>query len=652
MIFRKEAATLLCFLFFLSPSCQKTGPSSLEVWRLVDRLTREHIEEFPFSDSSLQSLEESVFPSFSFPLQDEGIGENPYHLKRKLRLGGRYVNVTLAPPPSRYRFDLDYPEGTLLEFGTGIVREKSSEENPSSSPEKKEEGVLFLITMEMKGRKEIVYQKYMKLDSSKKHVLSTHKLPLPHISQKIRLTFTTRGSQKAMGFWFNPVLYSSEKKGSPVILISLDTLRADHLGCYGYHRNTTPHTDSLSSQSALFSNVYATSPWTLPSHVSLLTSLFGVHHQVYKEDEKMDPSLITLADVLRQNSYFCSAFTGGGFVSALYGFSKGFDSYNQTTGGIWREDSAGSLGERVCRWLERNKEKKFFLFLHTYQPHNPYSSPTPYRNMFLQEDAPWKSIDLLHYIGGKKGVFQPLSPEKRQNVIDLYDGEIRYTDEKLVHPVMEKLKELGLYEQSLIVLTSDHGEEFYDHQGWEHGHTLYDELLKIPLIIKFPEGRFAGRKVDSIVRLVDIMPTVLDELGLDFPDYEMDGRSLIPFLEGTESGDRVFLADKAGNIVKSHIPQKISMNRGSKKLILNKKFKPQDKSFFVPPPPSIDPVEIFDIERDPQERRNAADRNAALANQIIEAINSLYQKAKKRKKFKAQIDKETRERLKALGYIR
>ncbi|MBS3818803.1 sulfatase [bacterium] len=466
------------------------------------------------------------------------------------------------------------------------------------------------------------------------------------------MSFITRGSQSSLGFWFNPVLYTPSKKKPNVILISLDTLRADHLGCYGYERNTTPHIDSFSSQSALFSNVYTSSPWTLPSHVSLLTSLFGVHHQVYNEDEKMDPSMVTLADVLRQESYFCSAFTGGALVSALYGFSKGFDSYRQTARGFWRKDAAEDVGQKACHWLERNKEKNFFLFLHTYQPHNPYSSPSPYRSLFLSDDPEWKSIDLLHHLGGKKGVFKALSPRERRNIINLYDGEIRYTDEKLVYPVLEKLKELGLYEQTLIVLTSDHGEEFYDHKGWEHGHTLYDELLKVPLIIKFPQGRFAGEKIDSIVRLVDIMPTLLEELGIPYSDYELDGRSLIPFLEGKESQDRVFLADKGDNIVGSHIPQKISMNKGSKKLILNQEFNLQEKNFFTFPPPAVEPVEIYDLDKDPEEKQNIADQNSTLAHQIIKAINDLYEEAKKRKKFKAQIDKETEEQLKALGYIR
>lgn len=653
-ILAKKKFLVIVFFLLVCSSCGKS-PSSFTLWRFIDHLSLENIVKTPLSNySSLAEIEESFYPSFSFPLEDEGVGENPYHLKRKLRLGGRDINVIFAPPQSKYSFSLGYPEETKLELGMGVVRKENSS---SQKREDVDKGILFMVTLEVRGREDIIFQKYLELNSSSEGpVLSTYKLDLPYWSSQAKLSLITRGQSNSWGFWFNPLLSNhnikNKKKNPNIILVSIDTLRADHLGCYGYKRNTSPHIDYLSSQGVLFENVYAPSPWTLPSHISLLTSLNGVHHQVYNQDEKMDPSIVTLADVLRQNQYFCSAFTGGGFLSPIYGFSKGFDSYTQTGGGILKRDSAERLGQTVCNWLDRNKDNNFFLFLHTYQPHDPYNSPSPYNTMFLAHNAPWRSINLLHYLGGKNGVFKPLSPEKRGNIIGLYDGEIRYTDEKLVKPLLKKLKQLEIWEQTMIILTSDHGEEFYEHKGWEHGHTLYDELLKVPLVIKFPEGKFAGQRIQGIVRLIDVMPTILDQLNINFAHYNLDGKSLFPLIKGKEEKDRIFLADLGSNVVGSHIPQKIAINRGKIKLILNHKFSKEDKEFFTYPPPEIDPVEVYNLEKDALETHNIAEHYPQFVHQLIKQINGLYEQAQKRKKFKPKINERTEQQLRALGYIR
>jgi arylsulfatase A-like enzyme len=315
------------------------------------------------------------------------------------------------------------------------------------------------------------------------------------------------------------------------------------------------------------------------------------------------------------------------------------------------QDSVERIYRDVSKWLDRNKDKNFFLFIHTYQPHNPYASPHPYNTMFLDNNAKWERINLMGYLGRKRGIFKSLPEEERQNIISLYDAEIRYTDEELIRPLLEDLREMGLYEQTMIVFTSDHGEEFYEHKGWEHGHSLYDELLKVPLIIKFPESKFAGKKVENIVPLVDIMPTVLDELYLDVPGLILDGQSLIPVLKGKETKDRIFLADKGNNVLNSHIPQKTSMNMGKNKIILSERFRKQDLKFFLFPPPKIEPVELYDLAEDSIETKNIADEKIKFVDQIIRQVNEIYSQAKQRKTAKPEIDEELKKRLEALGYI-
>lgn len=636
-------------------SCVRSPESQFKVYRFIDHLEKENILRSPLTYLSDQpeSLN-NFFPLKSLRMGDLGVGDNPYGLKRKIRVGAIDRNMIFSPPDSEYAYRLNLSEDSVLEFDIGIIRDENSERLIKSG-KKEERGVNFLVTLEIKGRKKTIFQKYLSPPpKSDEQTLSwsNHSVDLPYNQKNVRLSFVTEGGDHNFSLWFNPVLYNKGKNDQNVILISIDTLRADHLGCYGYERDTSPNIDSLASESALFLNTYAPSPWTLPSHVSILTSLYGINHQVYYDDEKMDSSIITLADILRQNHFFCSAFTGGGFVSSVYGFSKGFDTYDEGMGGVFHQDSAERVYGAVSGWLDRNRGKNFFLFIHTYQPHDPYACPYPYKTMFLDEDAKWRHINFLGYLGGKKAIFKNLSEEERQNAIGLYDGEIRYTDEKLIGPLVEKLKEMALYDQTMIIFTSDHGEEFYDHGGWGHGHSLYDESLKVPLIIKFPESKFRGEKFENIISLVDIMPTILEEMGLDFSDLILDGRSLMPVLKGKEKEDRIFFADIGNNVLNSRIPQRAAMNSGKNKLIFNKRFSKEDLAFFLYPPPSLDAVEIYDLSEDPFETLNMSNKRAELANQIIREINDIYSKAKKRKIGKADIDERLKEQLRALGYIK
>jgi len=401
----------------------------------------------------------------------------------------------------------------------------------------------------------------------------------------------------------------------------------------------------------MFFNTYASSSWTLPSHVSMLTSLHGVHHQVAYEDDIMDPYLVTLADILRVNQFYCSALTGGGFVSAKYGFSKGFNSYSDE-GGVLRQDSAEHLFVAADRWLEREKDKGFFLFLHTFQPHSPYACPYPYKSMFLEENPRWRHLDLMSFLGGMEGIFRELEEADRQNIIGLYDGEIRYTDEKFIGPLIASLKDAGLYDRTMIIFTSDHGEEFFEHRGWGHGHSLYDESLKVPLLIKFPESRFKGRRIHEIISLVDIFPTVLEEAGIDFSAMEIDGQSLIPLIKGKLKGDRMFLADIAAHVLASRIPRRIAVNQGKEKLILSQPFSPEDLSFFLHPPPDLGPVELYDLALDPEEQRNIADSRPDLAGLLIRKIDEIVRAVPEKKTKKLEMDEDLKKHLRALGYIR
>jgi arylsulfatase A-like enzyme len=639
---RTKIGILLISGLLLLICCRTPPPTKGKIFRFIDHLKNENIVLSPLVDI-VESTEEtaSPFPVKSYPVQDLGSGSNPYGMKRKLNLREADRNVIFSPPRSRYVFDIHIPEDSVLECGTGIVK------GQKSTP------TIFTIEIDAGGRKEILLQKTHAFSrEDQKMVFQPHKIDLTSFQGRARIAFDTEGTDQNYSFWLNPILYPKEKKGTNIILISIDTLRADHLGCYGYRRETSPAIDSLARDGALFFNTFSSSPWTLPAHVSLLTSLHCFHHQVNLEYDKMDSSITTLADVLRQKQFYCSAHTGGGFVNSAYGFSKGFDSYGQSAQGIHQKDASEWIGRSVLKWIDDHKDKDFFLFIHTYQPHNPFSSPPPYDTMFLEENSQWTEIDILKYLGGKEGVFKSIPEKEIQNIVSLYDAEIRYTDDVLIKPLIEKLKESGLYNQSMIVVTSDHGEEFYDHHGWEHGHTLYNELLKVPLIIKFPGSEFAGTQIQTIVRLIDVMPTVLERLGISTENLKLDGKSLIPVLKNKEKTDRVFLAYKADNVLKSHIPQKISANEETNKLILNKKYSDEQLIFFHSTPPDLPPVELYDLAENSLEKNNIADSRAKTSNRLIRLINEALARATNRKANRVDIDEALLEQLKALGYLR
>lgn len=611
-------------------------------------------------------LKNTLCPVFEYSNQaeihDSGIGKNPHLIKKKLVITdnayGQSMNAIFAPPKSVFEFHVKIPELSVLEFGYGLLNR--AHEEPG-------DGVNFIVQIENDSEKKVIFSRHLNPYKEKKERRVFHKsIDLSDFHGKeLKVSFITEGFppdkrfldkypdlRNDLSFWFNPVIFKKPDEGRNVILISIDTLRADHLGCYGYKRKTSPNVDLLADDGVLFLNTFCDSPWTLPSHVSMFTSLNALHHGVNGLGNRMPSSLISLADILRKKNVFSTAFTGGGKVSARFGLSKGFDSYGESQETIYAKHAAEHLFNRTSRWIDQNGNKNFFLFLHTYQVHGPYIPPPPYDEMFLERRIDDKPEFLKEVLGTQKNKFRSVDEEDRESVISLYDGGIRYTDEYLIGPLIAKLKELDLYDRSMIIFTSDHGEEFYEHRGWEHSHSLYNELIKIPLIIKFPDSRFRGEKIDYIARLVDIVPTVLDVLEIENSESEMDGNSLIRLINGKEKGDREFFS-YLGPDGFPHVPEKISVNNDSYKLILNRPFSEEDRSYFIPPPIPPVKLELYHLKNDPLEEENLSHKERSVTQELLQRLNVLLSESKDRKvQEKAIIDEELEERLRALGYIK
>jgi arylsulfatase A-like enzyme len=628
--------------------------------RLIDLLERENVVESPLqrlaSDRSGFGRENPNLARLAdkYPLLDAGAGRNPFLVKKKIQVGPGEENALLAFPRSVFRFRLRIASGSRLELRVAVLRGRDKARGSGLG-----ESVDFSVRRLEEGVPEsLVYQRTLTLPPGRDLVLDSRKVDLaPSGDREVVLEFTTRGTEDLPAFWLNPLIVQPRTPTRPIILISLDTLRADHVGCYGYDRATTPNIDRLAADSVLFRNTFAPSPWTLPSHVSMLTGLDCLHHGVYHTEDRMDPELPTLADYLREHGYLTSAFTGDGFVIGLYGFSKGFDTFRPHPPGSNPSLESGALARNALAWLETNADRDFLLFLHTYQMHDPYVPPPPYDTMFLDPGAELRGISMADRRYNYENRYKPPDSEAfRRNVVALYDGEIRYTDEVLIGPLVRRLKELGLYDRALIVLTSDHGEEFYEKGSWLHQASLYDQSLKVPLLVKFPGSRDGGRRIDRWARLTDILPTVLEESGLEFPARDLDGKSLRSLVGGREKGpQRAFRSELAADVVKNHVPRKRAVSQGTYKVILNDDFQPRDLAFFAHPPPKPERLEIYDLAEDPGETRNLALSRPELARRMLSLLDQRFKPTRRTRKpagTTPEMSREIREELKALGYIR
>jgi arylsulfatase A-like enzyme len=315
------------------------------------------------------------------------------------------------------------------------------------------------------------------------------------------------------------------QSGPNIILIIVDTLRADHLGSYGYGRNTTPNMDRLSSNSILFKNAISHAPWTEPSIGSILTSQYPSVLGIKQDPVVISNKFITLAELLKENGYKTKGIISGTYVSSKLGFDQGFDFYNEDHA---KEDEnthivSPFLVKKAVSFLEKNRDNKFFLFIHDFDPHYNYIQHQKY-NYYPDYNGSFYSNQDIKELWKK-------APYMKKNDISyikaLYDSEISFTDE-FINRLLENLKGLGLYENTLIVLTADHGEEFLERGDYWIGHTkkLYKEQLHVPLMIKLPWSN-KGKVIEDYIGLIDLMPTIADLAGLRIPEaYEYDGKSI------------------------------------------------------------------------------------------------------------------------------
>jgi arylsulfatase A-like enzyme len=352
-----------------------------------------------------------------------------------------------------------------------------------------------------------------------------------------------------------------------LILISVDTLRADHLGCYGYQRPTSPNIDRLATGGVLFEHAEAQAPWTLPSHATMLTGLLPARHGMLDDGRRLPSGIPTLAESLQQAGFRTAGFVNVVHLAPSFGFARGFDTYTvePTHAGQIQTVSAGRVGGAIQVWIDEHRDEPFFVFFHTFDVHTDYRPAETFQKAFVGP-----------YHGTLEGTSRALreasaggrafGPDDIAHVRDLYDAGIRQLDENL-RGLLDFLDRSGLAKETFVVLTSDHGEEFGEHGRFLHGHSLHDELLHVPLIIRGP-GIPSGVRVPERVGLVDLVPTLQALLGVP-PFAVSDGRDLAPLWRGTgDAAPRpVFAETDRHTRLRDSTPHLVSVTLGSHKLI-------------------------------------------------------------------------------------
>lgn len=422
------------------------------------------------------------------------------------------------------------------------------------------------------------------------------------------------------------------------VMFLLDTVRADHVSSYGYERTTTPAIDALARKGALFRQVASYSTWTLPSVVAVLS---GDYPPLVLDDRlRMRRSLV---EVLAEAGYRTAAFTEGGYVSRRWGMDRGFQHFSEVA---HTEDSTNEI-ERTFggarRWLEANREFPFFLLIHTYEAHMPYTNRDFAKELDPGRVGPTYELGFLERVRSGEIV---LTPGERDYIRALYDGDILAVD-RHVGEFLEFLEDLGLAERTVVVVTSDHGEEMgeeFETFIGGHGHSMRDNLLLVPLVIRDPTRVFPGRRIEVQVRLIDVIPTIADLLGARIDD-SVSGRSLVPVLEGTEKAHRSAMSGE-----NNRGAPRISLRDGRYKYVATIQ---RDEEGVAPGALAVPPKQLYDLKGDPDEDLNLVGEKPRLARTMANALARWYNGlAERRAEATPQVlDEDLARQLRALGYL-
>jgi arylsulfatase A-like enzyme len=467
--------------------------------------------------------------------------------------------------------------------------------------------------------------------------MSEEKTAQVNLSRRRVLKYGLYGTLAAglgSSLWINGCSRPKRGQRQNVILITVDTLRPDHLSCYGYHRNTSPNIGRFREDAVLFENCFSQAPETLQSCISILTGFLPY------EAKTLPQAPESIAEIMQREGYKTAAVISNYVLRKGGGYEIGFTTYDDTMNEHelvrkWPERTAGPTTDRTIELLKQLQKDDFFMWIHYQDPHGPYTPPERFAKMFLNPNLEPRILKTNASVSGDGGIpaYQQLQDNRDYNYyVSQYDGEIRYQDEHFKR-LIDALKKLGLYDEALIIFSSDHGEGMGEHDYFfAHGENLYSCLTHVPLIIKY--GREPSGHRDDFVQHIDIVSTILKVLGIK-PTMQLNGGDL----RTEQNPEREIFAENRTRII-SHI--KTSLIRDGLKLIYT---------------PVYQQFELFDLKTDPREEQNLIGA-AEYQEKAGDMKNRLMRKYAEELLRLGPIDErpepndEEREKLKSLGYIR
>lgn len=438
-----------------------------------------------------------------------------------------------------------------------------------------------------------------------------------------------------------------------IILIVLDTVRKDHVSCYGSKRETTPHIDRLAGQGVLFTNAISTASWTLPSHASMFTGLYPSTHKAtfakaHIEDVTaltkvnfLDEKFTTLAEVLKDHGYSTGGFVAAAWCRAVFGLGQGFDVYSddyRSPGGR----TAREINDDAFEWLKNQKKGPFFLFINYFDAHSPFDPPQPFKTLY--QDDP-KSMDgyiqenkTIRYVIKNK---TKLPDALKERILALYDGEINYVDSEIGR-LAAFLKSLKVYDNSVIIITSDHGESFGEHYLMDHGRALYEELIHVPLIIIGPNIPMGVRR-DFLVQNVDFMPTILELLKIQVPP-SCQGKSFLKAMLSPDASEPRNAAFSEASAERNWIKDYGESFNRDQKSIRTTEWKLLRSS--------NGEKELYQLNTDHEELWNLSEDKPEEVSKLMEELSQWERTVYSDKpESQKEIGGETQKQLRSLGYI-
>ncbi|MCX5692123.1 MAG: sulfatase [Candidatus Omnitrophica bacterium] len=460
------------------------------------------------------------------------------------------------------------------------------------------------------------------------------------------------------------LIYLKKSKQPNVILITIDSLRPDHLSCYGYKRNTSPNIDSLAKEGVIFTHAITQAPFTVSSVSSFITSSYPYMNLVNLEQKEvyLNTKVSTLPFISERNGYKTAVFTDHFIIGQPVGLNTDSANFTQI-----KKNSPDRLTQLSLKWLRENKNRKFFLWIYYYGAHYDYKPSLPYSDIFFNDGLFKIHKNIPISTGIADGIFGVIPKNiAENNITDVnyyiarYDGKIRIIDDQ-IGLLLQEVKKIDLDKNTVIILIADHGESLGEHNLYfNHGYDLYDELIKVPLIIRYPNSMSKNKIIDCQVQLIDVMPTILDILNIKTKNIYMQGRSLMPYILGEKCYTQKYaFSEIAGSIfcIRSENYKLIYVDRESLTKIPLPQI-PHLLNYYS------DEYYLYDLKNDHFETHNLIYNENILFENLKQELNKYINKAKyqalenKKPVQKHYIkdktigypNEETKEEMKSLGY--